>query len=127
MVEIPAGQFLMGSPADEPERLDDERPKIQVSVSSFAAGKFDVTGKQYSKFVEETKRPTANTCILRFPKTHYGASVPQADDHPVVCVTWVDARDYTQWLSKKTGKRYRLLSEAAWEYAARTGSTTAYP
>lgn len=129
MVEIPAGSFLMGSPASEPERFDDEAPQRRVTIRAFAAGKYDVTLKQYSAFVTATKRPIANGCFFAFSKnpSWRDPGYPQAGDHPVVCVTWGDAQDYAQWLSKKTGKHYRLLSEAEWEYAARAGSKTAYP
>ena len=62
------------------------------------------------------------------PKTSWRKlGFAQNDDHPVVCVTWQDAQDYVHWLGQRTGHKYRLLSEAEWEYAARGGTTTAYP
>ena len=129
MVRVPAGEFLMGSPTTEADRFDDEGPQRQVKIRSFAVGKYDVTRGQYAVFVSATNRVIAKDCFFAFSKnpSWKNPGFPQADDHPVVCVTWGDAEAYAQWLSERTGKKYRLLSEAEWEYAARAGSVTAFP
>jgi formylglycine-generating enzyme required for sulfatase activity len=129
MVVIPSGSFLMGSPKNEPGRFDDEGPQRRVTVRSIAVGKFGVTRRQWSRFVAATGRPVVTGCAWS-PADHPTWQNPgfaQDDDHPVVCISWRDAQDYVGWLSKRTGHQYRLLSEAEWEYAARAGTTTAYP
>ena len=135
IVIVPAGSFTMGSPASEPERDDIEGPQRQVSVRQFAVGKFDVTRRQWAAFVRATTRRTAGGCAWAGPSNEkldprlswQKLGFVQDDSHPVVCVTWQDAQDYSHWLSTQTGHQYRLLSEAEWEYAARGGTTTAYP
>lgn len=133
MIVIPAGQFLMGSPTTEPGHDDVESPQHLVSIRRFAAGKFDVPRGEWRAFVSATRRPTATGCQWVGPTRDHEATSSwrkldfvQTDRHPVVCVTWQDAQDYAHWLSSKTGKHYRLLSEAEWEYAARGGSTTPF-
>jgi formylglycine-generating enzyme required for sulfatase activity len=135
MVSIPAGDFMMGSDATEQGRADREGPQRRVQVGQFAAGKFELTRAQWAAFASATNRETLTGC---FYTARSGNSMDpigswrdtgfsQDDSHPVVCVTWDDAQDYTRWLSQRTGHKYRLLSEAEWEYAARAGSTTPYP
>jgi len=148
MVVIPAGSFTMGSPAKELEhdpfseiRLKLEGPLRVVNIQRFAAGKFDITRAQWAAFVSATNRPTAGGCTWsglpgapgsKLWDPHPEASwnnlgFSQDDNHPVVCITWNDTQDYVQWLSRKTGANYRLLTEAEWEYAARAGTSTPYP
>lgn len=112
-----------------------EGPQRRVSIRQFAVGKFAVTRSQWAAFVSATNRPTRAGCAW----TGRTGSKPdpegswrnlgfaQDDTHPVVCVTWNDAQDYVRWLSHRTGHKYRLLTEAEWEYAARAGTTTPYP
>ena len=133
MVALPGGPFTMGSPAEEPGRDAIEGPQHRVTVRPFAVGKYDVTRGEYRAFVAATRRPTRDGCQWVGPTRDHEASAnwrhvdfKQTDRHPVVCVTWNDAQDYARWLSRKTGKRYRLLSEAEWEYAARGGTRTAF-
>ena len=110
MVVVPSGSFMMGSPADEPGRYDDEGPQHRVTISKpFAVGKHEVTVGQFAEY--------AHPHAPRFE---------QSANHPVVGMSWVKAKAYTEWLSTKTGQNYRLLSEAEWEYVARAGTTTAY-
>lgn len=137
MVWIPAGQFIMGaSPGeDELENLPKEfqyesQPQHPVKLKRFAAGKFSVKKKQYQVFVTATGR-ISDRCQMLTDKLSYDSTknwrnpgFAQDERHPVVCISWDDAIAYVQWLSQKTGKSYRLLSEAEWEYAARAGTVT---
>ncbi len=114
MVVVPAGAFTMGSPASEKDRRDDEGPSHTVTISKpFAVGKLHVTVDQFAAFVKDRQHKSGAGCSWRSP------GFVQKGSHPVVCVTWDDALAYVNWLAKKTGKPYRLLSEAEWEYAAR--------
>lgn len=142
MVVIPAGEFTMGSPALEAGRGLDEGPQRQVQIAqAFALGRSEVTVAEFRRFAEESGYRTeaerdarAQGCsgfIYADPAARStdpqtinwrSPGVAQADSHPVLCVSWNDARAYAQWLSKKTGRRYRLPTEAEWEYAARAGS-----
>jgi formylglycine-generating enzyme required for sulfatase activity len=118
MVVVPAGKFMMGSPADEEGRFEGEEPLHEVTIRKpFAAGKFTVT------FDEWAACASGGGC----------AGNPSPDDRgwgrgrrPVIEVSWNHAQEYVQWLSRETGKPYRLLSEAEWEYAARAGTQTPY-
>jgi formylglycine-generating enzyme required for sulfatase activity len=138
MVVIPEGDFVMGSPSSEPGRSDEEGPQRRVHVRKFAASKFDVTREQWAAFVAAKNVGTGDGCAwsglpgapideLNPSATWSHLGFPQDDSHPAVCVSWYDAKDYAHWLSERTGHRYRLLTEAEWEYAARAGSTTAFP
>ena len=117
MVVVPAGEFIMGSPPSELGRFDHEGPQHNVVIARpFAVARFDVTFDDW------------DACAA------YGDCDPSVSDsgfgrgrQPVINVTWDDARDYAAWLSRMTGKSYRLLSEAEFEYAARAESQTAYP
>ena len=146
MVVIPAGDFTMGSPASEAGRGVDEGPQRQVSIAQgFALGRSEVTVAEFRRFADESGYRTEAERDVRalgcsgFIYADPAAAGPgaqavtswrrpglaQAESHPVLCVSWNDARAYAQWLSRKTGKRYRLPTEAEWEYAARAGSTAA--
>jgi len=138
LVAIPTGTFLMGSPADEPGRYNEEGPQRSVHINRVAVGKLDVTRGEWAAFVSATGRETVGGCTWSsLPGTAPMEPSPKAtwktlgfaqdDAHPVVCVTWDDAQDYARWLSGITGHRYRLLTEAEWEYAARAGTVTPYP
>ncbi len=138
MVVIPSGSFMIGAPADEPGRYDEEGPQKKVNIRKFAAGKFDITRAQWAAFVSATNRVTSGGCAWSgLPSDKKGdldslaswnhIGFPQDSTHPVICISWEDANDYVQWLSRKTGGNYRLLTESEWEYAARAGTTTAFP
>jgi len=135
MVVIPAGKYTMGSAATDVTADALEQPSHVVHVRSFAAAKFDVSLSEWRAFVRATNRLTALGCQWtgkEGPEAEKAASwdnlgFSQTVRDPVVCVTWQDARDYARWLSVKTGKRYRLLSEAEWEYASRAGVSSPYP
>jgi len=111
MVVIPAGNFMMGSKADPfaaTQPSNEEQPQHNVSVSSFALGKFEVTQEQWYSLMGN------------LPSNFKGRTLP------VEQVSWNDAQDFIKRLNVKTGQNYRLPSEAEWEYAARAGATTEY-
>jgi len=115
MIVVPAGEFLMGSRATEKEREDGEGPQRKVTiVKRFAVSKFDVTFADWDACVSVGGCPQASD-------SGFGRG-----SRPVINVTWDDAQQYVAWLSRMTGQRYRLLSEAEWEYAARAGTATAF-
>jgi len=138
---VPAGSFTMGSPASESERGNDEGPQHQVRIGkAFAIGKFEVTVGEFRRFVQAAGYSAGGSCWVDPGGTEdwkdtpgYGWDNPafsgyrQSDRDPVVCVNWNDAQAYISWLFQQTGKQYRLLTEAEWEYAARAGTTSAYP
>jgi formylglycine-generating enzyme required for sulfatase activity len=115
MIVIPAGAFSMGSPASELGHADAESPQHAVAiVKSFAVSKFDVTFADWDACV------TYSGC----PEVSDGGLGRGAK--PVINVNWNEAQLYVAWLSQMTGRPYRLLTEAEWEYSARAGTNTAY-
>jgi formylglycine-generating enzyme required for sulfatase activity len=123
MVVVPAGSFTMGSPANEPERVNWEGPQHKVTFASqFAVGKFAVTFDEWDACV-------ADGGCHGYRPNDMGLGRGR---RPVTNVSWIDAEGfvakdgYVDWLSKKTGKTYRLLSEAEREHVTRAGSTTIY-
>jgi formylglycine-generating enzyme required for sulfatase activity len=138
MVVIPAGSFRMGSPDSEQGRDSDEGPVHTVRIDEpFALARREVSVGQFRAFVEATGYRTeaekGGGCYV-WDGSQWGKDskrnwrspgFEQGEDHPVVCVSWNDARAYVGWLGKETGQTYRLPSEAEWEYAARAGTTTA--
>jgi formylglycine-generating enzyme required for sulfatase activity len=115
MVVVPKGEFIMGSPATEKERSNAEGPQHKVAfASNFAVAKFEATFDEWKVCVD------ARACE-NVSDHHWGRG-----NRPVINVSWDDAQQYVKWLSGRTGRPYRLLSEAEWEYAARAGSTTVY-
>ncbi len=115
MVAVPAGTFLMGSPDTEEGRYEDEGPQHEVTIGArFGIGRYPVTFEEYDHFCAETGREKP---IDR----GWGRG-----RWPVINVSWQDAVAYVDWLNKSTGQRYRLPSEAEWEYACRAGTTTRY-
>jgi formylglycine-generating enzyme required for sulfatase activity len=117
MVKIPAGSFLMGSPTDEPERLEYEDPQHEVTLGSFFMAQTPITQAQWRAVagwqkVERDLKPD--------PSQFNGAN------RPVEQVSWHEAMEFCRRLSQRTGQRYGLPSEAQWEYACRAGSTTPF-
>lgn len=117
IVPIPGGKFFMGSPDNEPERYDSESPQHTVTIQPFFMGKFPVTQSQWA-IVAGLKK--VNIDLDPDPSRFKGAN------RPVECVSWDDAIEFCARLSNKTGKTYRLPSEAEWEYACRAGTTTPF-
>ena len=113
MVEIRAGRFQMGCVSGRHCR-DNEKPVHEVTIASFALSKYEVTFEEYDRFTDATGRKRAED-------EGWGRG-----RRPVINVSWPDAVAYTEWLSAQAGERYRLPSEAEWEYAARAGSVTKY-
>jgi formylglycine-generating enzyme required for sulfatase activity len=117
MIVVPAGSFRMGSPDSEAGRGKDEEPVHTVSIAKpFAVGKFELTWDDWDACVAMRGcdgRPTSDTAYGRGRK-------------PLINVSWDQAQAYVNWFSRMTGKPYRLLTEAEWEYAARAGTQTAY-
>ena len=132
MVVVPAGRFLMGSHREEAERSREEGPQHTVVIAKpFAVGRFEVTRNEFSVFLRDSLHGLENKCWTlergkyqqRSKRSLRQPGFQQDGTHPVTCVNWSDAKAYVAWLSQKTGKTYRLPSEAEWEYAARAGST----
>ena len=136
MVVVPAGNFNMGSPLDEPERSSDEGPQHRVTIAmSLAVGRYAVTRGEFAQFISETSRAMPGNCMtvdsegiwVKRPGANWRSpGFQQTERDPVVCVNWDDAKAYVAWLSKKSNQNYRLPTEAEWEYAARSGTTTRY-
>ncbi len=138
MATIPAGVFTMGS--TEPLIGDGshnpgEGPLHDVAIRSFRMAKYETTVLEYRRFVEATGHKGQGECWqfdrkdgIKLSAVRWNTLAHGSDDYdPVMCVSWDDATAYTNWLSQQTGRRFRLPSEAEWEYAARGGTTTKYP
>ena len=141
MIAVPGGEFLLGSPVGEQYRRDDEGPQKKVRISPFFIGETEVTWHQFWCFYNETlsegrtppekvyannSRPdvdavTGPTPPFGFPDQGWGMG-----ERPAITMTHYAAETFCQWLSLKTGRKYRLPTEAEWEYAARGGTTGAY-
>jgi formylglycine-generating enzyme required for sulfatase activity len=138
MVPIPGGTFTMGSPANEAGRQADEGPQHKVTLKPFYMAAREVTWDEYDEFAFSNDIRRKRRLGLAGPKDAGDAvsrpTPPYADEswgwgkesQPVIGITQYSATKYCEWLSARTGKKYRLPTEAEWEYAARAGSTTAY-
>ena len=141
MIPIPGGTFTMGSPDSEANRnADDEGPLHEVEISPFWMGKFEITWDQYESWVNEMDQLRRK--MLSLPATPRdalvdGISKPTEEytdrsfgmgrgNYPAICMTQHAARTYCEWLTAKTGRYYRLPTEAEWEYACRAGTKTAF-
>jgi formylglycine-generating enzyme required for sulfatase activity len=140
MVPIPAGEFAMGSATKEQDRGDDEGPVHKVKVNAFWMGKHEITWNQYEVWGENidiarrkifsskgTPRDEVADAVTRPTPPYTDMSFGMGkSNNPAICMTQHSARMYCKWLSAKTGRYYRLPTEAEWEYACRAGTTTAY-
>jgi formylglycine-generating enzyme required for sulfatase activity len=143
MVAIPAGGFVMGSPAREAGRFDSEGPQHHVSIRAFALAKYDVTSAEFLNFLKETgyqPKPCDPITDMRWHSPGNGMAYSPSPSSiepprwPAVCLDWKDAQAYIAWLNDKARRErpslaaragpYRLPTEAEWEYAARGGTTT---
>ena len=116
MVVIPSGQYIMGAPDGEPSSESNERPRRSIQISApLVVGKYEITFDEWDACV------TDGGC-KHFPRDFGWGRGRQ----PVVDVSWLDATEYVAWLSGKTSKKYRLLTQAEWEYAARAKSITPF-
>ena len=113
MVVIAPGTFIMGSPRSEEMHHSSQEPQHRVEISyHFAVGKYEVTFREW------------DACVSAGGCSHHPDDLGRGrGSQPVVDVNWEDAREYVNWLSRKTGQNYRLLSESEWEYVARAGTT----
>ena len=144
-VEIPAGIFLMGSPPEEPERLDDEGPQHEVKLASFFMSQTPITQAQWREVAQWQERPgerwereldpepsffqpRRNPKARSFDDARFSLLKGETDSEqrPVENVSWLDAIEFCSRLSQRTGRTYTLPSEAQWEYACRAGTTTAF-
>ncbi len=140
LVPIAGGKFLMGSPEGEANRRDDEGPQHEVEVSPFWMSKFEITWNQYEVWSDRvdslrraaygkpsTPRDRVADAVTRPTPPYTDMSFGMGrENNPAICMTQHSARMYCEWLSAKTGRYYRLPTEAEWEYACRAGTTTAY-
>lgn len=136
MIPVPAGSFVMGT---RPEELDElfvlmekekkgmpyeqrlrEAPRFEIYLPAFEIGRYPVTNAEYAAFIASTDRK---------PPAHWNGKEPPKElaHHPVVNVTWLNAVAYCEWLSEKSGRQYRLPTEAEWEKAARGTDGRRYP
>lgn len=139
MVVVPAGEFMMGTlprhqvPTEVPAEVNPVKVRVR---QAFALGRFEVTRAEYAEFARSTGRAETLVKCRTWVESVQGfrdlmirwdaPNVPQnaLPRHPATCIDWHDARAYAQWLSEKTGRHYRLPTEAEWEYAAKAGTVT---
>ena len=131
MIMLPAGKYKIGSPPDEFGRRDNEGPQKEIRFTRpFTVSRYEILRKEFAAFVSASRYRPSRYCGVngKLSNDHdwQKPGIPQTDRHPVVCITWKDASAYVDWLSRKTKRTYRLLTESEWEYAARAGAETPY-
>ena len=135
MVVVSAGSFVMGSAPRDADPIGDEQPQHRVTFARpFAVARYSTTRGEFAHFVAESGYRVGPGCLIHRNGSWYDdrsadwrhPGFAQTDLDPVVCMSWNDGEAYANWLSRKTGHSYALLTEAQWEYAARAGSTTPY-
>ncbi len=143
MVLVPGGTFVMGSPEDESGRKDDEGPQHKVRISPFYLCTTETTLELFMAYYQETmtakkdffeeeetekeSKPKKNVDAITGPTPVYGdLSMGYGKKHPAMGMTWYNATNFCKWLSLKTGRKYRLPTEAEWEHACRAGTTNTF-
>jgi formylglycine-generating enzyme required for sulfatase activity len=140
MVPIRGGMFTMGSPDDEEDRNDDEGPQLQVEVEPFWMGKTELPWELYDHWclemdvqrrklrkLPQTEWDRVSDCLTRPTPAYTDMTFGMGhDEYPAICMTQYSAKLFCKWLSAKTGRYYRLPTEAEWEYACRAGTKSAY-
>ena len=135
MIAVPGGRFKMGSPENEKDRNKDEGPVHEVDINPFWMAKCEVSWDEFEIFWQLTKpevdpppvKGQPSDAITRPTPTYVEADYGHGHEgHPALCMSHHAAMEYCRWLSRITGKTYRLPTEAEWEYAARAGTTTPY-
>jgi len=143
MVPIPGGKFLMGSPAGEAKRKDDEGPQVTIDIEPFWMAKYEITWSEYKEFMalhdifndflsHDMRKVTDDNLVdaVTAPSNLYEPTFTfKFGDHPrqpAITMSQFAAKQYTKWLSVMSKQFYRLPSEAQWEYACRADTTTAY-
>lgn len=134
MVAVPAGTFEMGSPATEPYRRADEGPGRQVRLSQFWMGRVEVTWREFDAYYTQRGTGGRQEFVEKKADAVTGPTPPYGSPdqgwgkglRPAITMSHHAATEYTKWLSQVTGKKFRLPTEAEWEYAARAGSKSAY-
>jgi len=129
MVVIPPGSFTMGQSGGDSNNVH----SVQIN-KAFAISKTEITRGQFDAFIAESGYSADSGCFTfegtrperRLERNWRNPGYPQKDDHPAACINWDDAKAYVSWLAKKSGKSYRLPSEAEWEYACRAGGEHDY-
>ena len=141
MVPIPGGEYLLGSPASEADRGDDEGPQVKVKIEPFWMGKYEVTWEEYDvwsfgldiqrrKLADKKPTPLDLTAdvVTKPTKPYTDMTFGMGHDgYPAICMTQLAAKTYCQWLSEKTGHYYRLPTEAEWEKSGRGKRPIKYP
>ncbi|MDX1940671.1 MAG: SUMF1/EgtB/PvdO family nonheme iron enzyme [Saprospiraceae bacterium] len=130
MTELQAGNFLMGSPANEKNRKDNEGPQAQISLDAFAISTYEVSYEQYILFQDKSAEPEPKIDAISRPSPPYidfTQGMGKQGGFPANSMSPYAALTYCKWLYEKTGIFYRLPTEAEWEYACRAGSTEIYP
>ncbi|MEN0005544.1 MAG: SUMF1/EgtB/PvdO family nonheme iron enzyme [Bacteroidota bacterium] len=132
LIFVKGGDFLMGCLREsDPECLSDEKPGTVVTLYDYWIGKFEITNAQYAEFLSEKGNETDSLkpwyimdeyALIKQSKGGTFKSKKGVENHPVNNITWYGAKAYTEWLSRKTNKLYRLPTEAEWEFAARGGN-----
>lgn len=136
LVRVPAGKYVMGTPEGEEARRDREGPQHEVTIAkAFLVGKFEVTIAEFAAFMKASPFKISGCRWWNRSERKWQVDSEMAWDNPprqhtdrdpVQCISWNDAEAYIDWLARETGKKYRFLTEAEWEYAARAGTTSPF-